>query len=174
MEHTLEKITAEDGSWAALAEQWGQQCADFGEDLDGYALDAIPVLKELAEAPKPDAGVYALRREDGTFDAVAQVNSAFLPGYTGKVLRVRHLLLSPHFDFGEYPIEDYVIVLSRMFARTVALARNEPRSEHVKFHLRSPADRQFFEATISLFEESEVFETVAMRGSWLYLTLKQA
>ncbi|MBA4763495.1 hypothetical protein [Sphingomonas sp.] len=174
MEHHLIKVLTSDGSWERLAEQWGRQCADYGEDFDGYALDAIPVLRDLAVDDRSDAGVFGLLREDGTFDAVCQANSTHLPGYTGKVLRVRHLLLSPYFDFGEYPIEDYVKVLARMFARTVGLAKSDLRSEHVKFHLRSPADRQFFEATIEVFENATEFDGVAIRGSWLYLTLNQA
>ena len=118
--------------------------------------------------------MFALKRDDGTFDAVCQANATFLPGYKGKVLRVRHMLLSPHFDFGEYPIEQYVQVLSRMFARTVHLAKSDLPSEHVKFHLRSPADRQFFEATLDAFTDTNLFDAVAIRGSWLYLTFNRA
>ena len=170
----MAQLTTADGSWAAMSDQWGQQCADFEEDFGGYALDALPVLRDLAAKPTPAAGVFALRRGGQEFEALCQANSTFLPGYTGKVLRVRHMLLAPRFDFGEYPIEDYVSVLSAMFARSVYLAKSALPSDHIKFHLRSPADRQFFEAGLGIIQEHSEFDSVKIRGAWLYMTWNRA
>lgn len=169
----LVKLTVKDGSWPKLEDQWRTLCTEFDEDFKTYALDAMPVLQELAANHQKDAGVYALVRDGGEIDAVCQAHATHLPGYTGKVLRVRHLLLSPYFDFGDYPIEQYVEVLSRMFGFTVKLGVSSLRSEHVKFHLRSPADRQFFEASLNVLRSVGPFDAVQIRGSWLYLTVKQ-
>lgn len=84
------------------------------------------------------------------------------------------MLLSPTLDYGELPIEAYAWVMSRMFSRTVYLAIKDMPSEHVKFHMRSPADRQFFQSALSTLKDLEIFSNVAMRGAWLYLTLNKS
>lgn len=170
MNHELVRLVEANGSWQRFLDQWRDRCASFGEDFESYARDAMPVLAELAQNPKENAGVYSLLSDQGEYDAVCQANSTYLPGIIGKVLRVRHLLMSPYFDFGEYPIEDYSRVLARMFARTVDLAKNGLPSQHVKFHLRSPADRQFFEAMGEVLQAGGL-SNVALKGAWLYLTL---
>ena len=170
MKHDLVKLNESDGSWDVFCTQWRDSCTSYGEDFETYARDAMPVLIDLVRQPKEGAGVYALRSEQGSFDAACQANSTYLPGYTGKVLRVRHLLMSPHFDFGDYPIEDYSRVLARMFSRTIELAKSDLPSEHIKFHLRSPADRQFFEAMTEALQAGGM-SNVALKGAWLYLTL---
>lgn len=172
MDHQLAKLRASDGSWNEFEADWKAQCETFGEDFSQYAIGSIPVLKEVAADDRDDVGIYALRSEEGGFAAVAQVNSTLLPGYDGKVLRVRHMLLSPTLDYGELLLETYSSVLSRMFAQTVNLAFRSMPAEHVKFHLRSPADRQFFSTVLETLKEFDIFSSVAMRGSWLYLSLK--
>lgn len=174
MDHHLEKLLVSTGTWGLFEADWRAQCGAFGEDFDQYAIGSLPVLREMAEQSNPEVAVVALRADDGSYAAVAQVNSTHLPGYEGKVLRVRHMLLSPTFDFGELSIEDYAGVLSRMFSRTVSLAFSDMPSQHVKFHLRSPADRQFFSNALTALKDFELFNSVAMRGAWLYLTLNTA
>jgi len=100
-------------------------------------------------------------------------NSVHIPGYQEKVLRVRHLLLSPYFDFGDYGIEAYSKVLSRMVARTIALAMHDMPSPHVKFHLRSPGDREFFAVAAEVFRDADNFYDVAIRGAWLHMSIRQ-
>jgi hypothetical protein len=169
----LMRLTVADGSWNELKQQWAQQCAQFDEEFEQYAAASIPILEQLAAEEKPYAGVYGLRYDDGSFHAVLQANSAFIPNYDGRVLRVRHLLMSPRYDFGEYSIDDYSMTLGRTFARVVRLAITGLPSPHIKFHLRSPADRQFFGAMETVIEESGLFSEVAMRGAWLYLTQRK-
>jgi len=82
------------------------------------------------------------------------------------------MLLSPNFDFGEYAMGDYSRVLARMVVRTIALAVGELPSRHVKFHLRSPADREFFAASAEGISASDAFYDVAIKGSWLHMSLR--
>lgn len=174
MEYHLEKLLISTGTWDLFESDWRAQCSTFGEDFDQYAIGSIPVLREMAAQSSADLAVVGLRAENGSYAAVAQVNTAYLPGYDGKVLRVRHMLMSPTHDFGELTIEDYATVLSRMFSRTVSLTFSEMPASHVKFHLRSPGDRQFFSSALTALKDFEFFTNVAMRGSWLYLTLNTA
>ena len=174
MDQKLEKLRISDGSWKAFEDDWRSQCSAFGEDFDQYAIGSLPVLIDAAGQENADLAVMSLKAEDGSYAAVAQVNTALLPGYDGKVLRVRHMLLSPNHDFGELDLVDYSKILSRMFSRTVNLAFNEMPASHVKFHLRSPGDRQFFSSSLDVLKEFDLFTSVAMRGAWLYLTLNTA
>ncbi|OWQ95120.1 hypothetical protein [Sphingopyxis witflariensis] len=174
MDHHLEKLLVSTGTWGLFETDWRAQCEAFGEDFDQYAVGSLPVLRAIATESPKDAGVFALRGDDGSYAAIAQVNSTLLPGYEGKVLRVRHLLLSPTLDYGELSLEDYANIMGRMFSRTVYLAASEMPSAHVKFHLRSPADRQFFSSALSMLKDFAIFSSVAMRGAWLYLTLNIA
>lgn len=173
-DHPIERLRKSDGTWNQLETDWGEQCAEFGEEFSQFATGSIPVLRDAASDERDDCGVFAVRGDDGRIAAVAQVNFTHLPGYTDKVLRVRHLIMSPALDYGEEDIADYGKILSRMFVRTVSLAYSEMPSSHVKFHLRSPADRQFFADVIDALKEFEIFASVAMRGAWLYLALKRS
>lgn len=159
------------GDWAKLVLQWEAECSDFEEDFSEYAMASLPVLGDLAIAPpRRDAAVYGLS-SGNTIEAVCQANSTFLPGYTGKVLRIRHIVLSPRFDYSEnIEIADYVKTLIGVFTGAVALAYQEMASEHIKFHLKSPAERAFGAAFTDALQGDTSFTEVAIKGSWIYLS----
>lgn len=165
----LQRITERD--WAKLILDWEAECSEFGENFDDYAVASLPVLSDLAcSAPRRDAAVFGLKN-DGKVDVVCQANSSFLPGFTGKVLRIRHIVLSPRFDFSEdIEIEDYSQTLIGVFTGVLRLAYSEMVSDHVKFHLKSPAERVFGEAFTNALQGEDAFEKVAMKGSWIYLS----
>jgi len=172
MSHAFQSLKADDGSWAALKEAWKVQCGQFEEDFDGYAPAAFAELDAATAHPDDSYTVYGLINEGtGEFDAVCSVNWTYLPGYVGKVLRVRNLLFAPKFDFGEFEVSDYATVLTRVFARAVTLAIGARPSRHIKFHLRSPVERQFFALAGSELDTLEEFKTVKIRGAWLYIEL---
>ena len=167
------RLLSSDGSWGIFEEDWKSQCADYGEDFEQYASASLPVLKEQATNPTPGVSVYALEREGSGFDSVVQATAAFIPGYSERVLRVRHMLMSPHFDFGDYGVDDYAKVLVRTFLSAAELAESgEQSSRHIKFHLRSPAEREFFTAMLVPLGKAERFTDVAIKGAWLHMTLK--
>lgn len=168
--YSLVQLRASDGSWQALVGAWTAECLAFEEDFDQYASASIPVLQALAEAEEASAGVFALVDESGRYHAVLQANSSFLPGYNGKVLRVRHLLASPAYDFGEFTVQEYSSILSKAFSRVVRLSEEVYPSPHIKMHLRSPSDIAFFEVVGDFLGNSGLFTSVRIRGAWLYLT----
>lgn len=171
MSHKFEKLVPGDG-WDGLVAAWKAQCEALGEDFDGYASASLPVLEELAGKNDVSYTVFGLQDESsGEFDAVCSVNWTHLPGYTGKVLRVRNLLFAPKFDFGEFEVSDYALVLTRVFARAVGLAIGLMPSRHIKFHLRSPVERQFFALAGAQLDALDEFQAVNVRGAWLYVDL---
>lgn len=171
--HQFLRLLGSDGTWERFEANWRAQCENFSEDFEQFSPSSLEVLRSEANKPTKDTGVYALLSDAGNFDAVVLANSVHIPGYQEKVLRVRHLLLSPYFDFGDYGIEAYSKVLSRMVARTIALAMHDMPSPHVKFHLRSPGDREFFAVAAEVFRDADNFYDVAIRGAWLHMSIRQ-
>lgn len=168
-DRALKRLEMKDGSWPAFVLDWQSQCEKAGEDFAAYAVGSFDVLSGLATAPEKNAAVYALMK-DGQHDAVCQVNCTSLPGYDGPVLRVRMMLLSPDFDFGIRPIEHYGPTLVHIFMGIYILSEGEMASRHIKFHLRSPADRAFFAAIGESLTGVGTFEKVELSGAWLYVT----
>jgi hypothetical protein len=167
---TFPRITVVDNSWDDLCGRWRSTCEEHGEEFDQYAIGAMPVLRDLAADERDGSGVFALRDGDGTYHAILQANSTLLPGYEGKVLRIRHLVASPSYDFGDHTLEEYSRMLARVFAKVVRLSEESMPSPHIKMHLRSPADVQYFGQVGSFLGDSGLFSAVKMSGAWLYLT----
>lgn len=171
--HQFLRLLGSDGTWDRFEANWRAQCENFSEDFEQFSPSSLEVLRAEALSPTKDTGIYALLSEGGNFDAVVMGNSVYIPGYQEKVLRIRHLLLSPFFDFGDYGIETYSKVLSRMVARTISLAMGDMPSPHIKFHLRSPGDREFFAVAAEVFQNLDDFYDVAIRGAWLHMSIRQ-
>jgi len=168
--YSLVQVRSSDGSWQALVGAWTAECLAFDEEFEQYASASIPVLESLAGTDERHAGVFALADETGRYHAALQANSTLLPGYDGRVLRVRHLLASPAYDFGEFSLDEYSNILSKVFARVVRLSEERYPSPHIKMHLRSPADIAFFGLVGDFLGNSGLFTSVEIRGAWLYLT----
>lgn len=168
--YELVRLTESDGSWQKFCDAWTVECAAHEEEFEQYATASIPVLQTLAAEDQKDAHVFALVGGDGRHHAVWQANSTLLPGYNGKVLRIRHLLTSPAYDFGDFSIDDYSQLLSRVYARVLKISIVDLPSPHIKMHLRSPADMQFFREVGAFLRDSEIFTAVEMRGAWLYIS----
>lgn len=168
----FKRISQENGLWQKLWASWDKICSSYDEDFRDFAPSSLTVLQPLAESPQTDSsGVFALI-ESGETLAVCQLNVAWIKGYDSKVLRLRHLLLSPEFDFSdEITVARYVRILSEMFTGTVACANNEMPAKHIKLHLQSPADREFFKEIEEYLTKAATFNSVKMRGAWLYIDL---
>ncbi len=169
--HEIIELSSSDGSWDAFKADWAQQCESFNEEFETYAEGAFSVVEELIEAPEKSAGVYACRL-DGRHVSMCQVNVKGLPGYDSPVMRVRFLTLSPEFDFGDKSVDEYAKVLVVTLASILALSDEDGpmKAKYLKFHLSSPADRQFFALLGQGLNDDEDFTSVTLRGSWLYIT----
>lgn len=162
-------ITVENGNWNRLQAAWRNECERFGEDFDDYASGSFSILSQLAEKPEPKAGVYGLRYDD-VFSAICQTNVATLPGYDGPVVRVRMITFSPIFDFEINDVDQYAGVLADLLQGVIDLSDGEMNARHIKFHLRSPADRNFFTTLGRHLGGTSLFEKVEVRAGWLYVT----
>lgn len=167
----LVRLRIADGTWAEFEENWKLQCDGFGEDFEYYQTGPLSYVRDLAETEQKCAAAYAMKvRTD--YAAMCQLNVGRLPHTMGVTLRVRMMYMSPYFDYGDYDISEYALTLSRLVNEVVKISNGEMGSDHIKFHLRSPADRQFFAMYGQILDESNLFESVKTAGTWLYITKK--
>ncbi len=170
--YQFSRLGAEGPTYEDLLADWRNQCETFDEDFDTYSAIPFSVFKEIQERDAENTGLYAVCHDDG-FDAVCMVNHARIPKHDGPVLRVRHILLSPTFDFGELDIAEYGGALVRILQGALALSsEGKLQARYIKLHARSPADFPFFTALQTALDGTSVFESVKMAGAWLHITKK--
>lgn len=169
MTFSLEMCNASNGLWDTLRTNWRDECEALDEEFESYSTASMQVLSDLATSPSKHAGVFVMR-DEGRLHAVFQANNAFLPKYDGRVLRIRHIIVSPEYDFGQLDEDAYRELLTGIFTSVVKLAKNGMLANHIKFHLRSPSDVYFFRSVWRELGQEQVFSSVEMRGAWLYLS----
>lgn len=166
-------ISIADGSWHIFFENWRSQCERCNDDIENFSPEILKELRNLADLSHKSAGVFTLL-EGSEHLCVLQVNTAHLPGYDGAVLRVRLLTWCPLFDFGTMSIGEFGSALGDVFLGVMQLSTSgKYRADHVKFHFRSPADREFFTNLKPGLEKIGGIKTVQIRGAWLYITKSQ-
>lgn len=168
----LVRLSKTDGTWENLENLWKEECENYEEDYDSYAQASLGTLRYECENGEGDnaTGVYTLTDDTGKLHAACFLNSTLLKGYTGKVLRVRHFILSPYYDFEDLELDDYANILASFFVSLVEISDGELKSPHIKIHYRSPYDRTFFAAFGLTMRSTGRFRTVETKGMWLHLT----
>lgn len=165
----MQILSLDDGTWNDLLKNWKSQCDE--EDFEIFQDGIFKVLSDLVESPEDGAAVLSSSLGEET-PIICQVNTKKIKGYKGPVLRVRHLLLSPYYDLNDVTNVQYGKVIVNMFNAIVEISDNHPKlkAKHIKFHLRSSTDQQFFTAIGDGLRRSEKFKTVQSKGAWLYVT----
>lgn len=168
----LIRMSHADGTWKSLEQQWERECETFGEDYRTYAMASVSTLRDECDedAHGGDTGVFALQDCQKRKHAACFLNSTLLKGYEGKVLRVRHFVLSPHYDFEALTTEDYAEVLTHFFSALITCSECTLPSPHIKLHYRSPNDRQFFATLAMQLRITGQPWKVDSKGMWLHLT----
>lgn len=168
----LRRLDKSDASWFGLRDQWKKQCHDYEEDFEQYASASLTTLENECDdgAPDDSSGVFGLVDENRIFHAACFLNAAHIKGWSGRVLRVRHLVLSPYYDFEDLELEDYATTLAHAFTQIVEVSESDLSSRHIKIHYRSPYDRTFFAAFALTMKSSSNFDSVESKGMWLHLS----
>jgi hypothetical protein len=159
-----------DKSWPALKSQWQAECSALKEDFSTFAVGTFGALNSLAAQDTEKSGLYGLQTKSG-YDAFCQVNRLLSAKFDGPLLRARFVTVSPRYDFGQQSMAEYGQVLVTLFSGAVWLAGTEQPARHVRFHLRSPADGQFFHG-ISAALASSPFSQFGIQGSWIECSLR--
>ena len=165
------RISRADGTWDQLCQQWEQDCLSYNEDFSGFSPATLPVLQQLATGSLlTNAAVYAVKRESG-YHAAFQANVCHRLRYDGLVLRVRHITLSPAYDYNmEVTTDNYVATRIHVFVGALLLSDGQMSARHIKFHLRSPAELQYVDLFQQALKDNSAFPLVETRGAWIHLS----
>lgn len=169
MSARFDRLLNADGSWAKVMDDWTRQCQELGESIDDFAPEAMSVIRQYTD--HCERNTWAAGLSDGThWSAVAMLNRAMLPKTTGWTLRVRHVIVSPLLDFGAWSKDAYAETLVNFVWATVQISNEVLPADHIKFHLRSPSDADFFRAFGNTLDSKNVFKQVSTHGAWLAIT----
>lgn len=171
MEYSLRRLLVSNGTWGKLESDWEQQCSEVNDYQDGYAVDSLPVLKQIAEKEEPESRqriTWAVALYDTSRAlAVAMVNLAPIPNYDKPVLRIRQVTVCPLLDFGALSEDTYADTLVQIMWQLYKISEDSLKSGHIHMHLRSPTDVAFFRAFGKNLDGSSVFDSVTHQGAWL-------
>ena len=105
----LVRLNKSNETWQDFDAKWEAEFLTYEDDYSTYAQASLGTLRNECDdgMEDHDSGVFALVDDGGRFHAAAFLNNTLLTGFDGKVLRVRHLILSPYYDFEELQLEDY-------------------------------------------------------------------
>lgn len=167
----LMPVSDSDNSWRMLKAQWKKDAEVAGEDFSTFAVGTFAALDPLALQEPSKAGLYGLF--DGkTAHAFCQVNRLLTSKYPTPLLRARFATVSPTYDVGLADVNGYAQVLVALFSGVIWLSRNTLAADHVRFHLRSPGDAQFF-AALQISTPMSPFSKLTIKGAWLECSLKK-
>lgn len=170
-------LSASDGSWEAFQADWRAQSTEIDDAFEDYAPDALAVIGGFMSGTIPSMGGQNRTEVGALWDieteryyACCILNLTRLPGVSGKVLRIRQLVVCPLLDAGVCDIKMYPDVVIGVFAGIVHLSSTIMAAEHIHMHLRSPEDMTYFHAFGSALSDTKIFASVQSRGSWLHIS----
>jgi hypothetical protein len=157
-------------SWLNIKEQWKKEAESAGEDFSTFAIGTFAALDPLVEKDAGKAGLFALY-EGERAHAICQVNRLLVKKYSTPILRARFATVSPLYDFGALDVSVYARILVELFSGVVWLSRSTLLADHIRFHLRSPGDAQFF-AALRMTAPLSPFSRFEIRGAWVECSVK--
>lgn len=171
-------LAVADGSWDRFEQDWRNQCQKGDSEFDEYAPTSLRLFKGVVDGTGASLGplntsVIAALWDNDTehYYLAALLNRAGLPGWDGRVLRVREMTVSPLIDCDMAAVAMYPDVIIGILNGVFHLAGTSLGADHIHMNLRSPADKAFFAAFGTAFGASGVATKVETKGSWLYVTL---
>lgn len=169
MHTNLQRLSATDGTWQELVNQWQAQCSDFEENFEDYRASTIGSLEKVANSNNENRGAFGLRGSDGVFLAVCFLNLTVQKGFDGAVLRVLDLIVAPRYDFQALELADYSSLLAALLARIYEKSNTTMLSRHIKLHFPSPTDVALIAPFGTQFADNEKV-VVQTQGMWLSIT----
>lgn len=171
----VRRLRSADKSWSQFQDDWSAQCDEVGDDFDSYGAAPISMIRQFAENDSESEwaiGLYDKSRKKFFASSCAILTTQ--KGFTGKVLRIREVVVCPLLDYGNLPETEYVDTLIHLLNGAVKLSESGLRAKHIKMHLRSPADAVFFRAVGTSLDSKGVFAATEAHGAWLSFTKKSA
>lgn len=153
-------------SFAKFEADWSTQCDEIDDCYSSYATAPLSVIRSLASEESDKEWAIAIEHE-GRFMAAACAIRAAQKGYSGYVLRIREVTVCPLLDYGNLDENAYVDTLIGILNGALKLSESSLEADHIKLHLRSPADAVFFRAFGNTLDSKGVFAATEAHGAWL-------
>ena len=160
------RLLASDDSLATFDNDWAGQCATVGEDCESFGQATLPIIRKFAESESDKEWAISLRG-DSHFMAAATAIRTFQKPHSGPVLRIREVTVCPLLDHGFLDDNAYIDTLIDLLNGAVKLSESTLQADHIKLHLRSPADAVFFRAFRNSLDRKGVFAATEAHGAWL-------
>lgn len=165
----VRRLLASDGSLAEFDADWAAQCAEVGEDCDSFGIATMSIIRQLAQAEHSKEWAIAIEN-DGRFMAAACAIRTMQKPLSGWVLRIREVTVCPFLDYGNLDENTYVDTLIALLNGALKLSESSLGAQHIKLHLRSPADAVFFRAFGNTLDSKGVFAATEAHGAWLTIS----
>ncbi len=165
----ISRLLVEDGTWSHFEEDWKGQCEEVEDDFDCYAPAPLSVIREFATKVSDKDWAVAISH-GGRFMAVACAIKTIQKGFNGTVLRIREVTVCPLLDYGNLDENAYIDTLIGILNGAINLSESHLVANHIKLHLRSPADAVFFRAFGNTLDSRGVFAASEAHGAWLTIS----
>lgn len=165
----IKRLQTSDGSLAAFEADWVAQCEEVGDDFDTYAQSSTGTIRDFAARGSDKEWAVAIEHE-GRILAIACAIRATQKPLNGWTLRIREVTVCPLLDYGKLDENTYVDTLIAILNGAIKLSESSLGAQHIKLHLRSPADAVFFRAFGNTLDSKGVFAATEAHGAWLTLS----
>ncbi|MEM8786660.1 MAG: hypothetical protein AAGE76_00205 [Pseudomonadota bacterium] len=158
--------------WETFQEDWRKQCEHYGENFDEYSASALQIISDFFEhgiqssSADGEHSVLGIADGENTYHCVCLLNHTPQKGYPGKVLRVRHMTLSPYYDFEDLSEDAYADTLTDFILALLDVSKTKA-ADTLKIHLRSPLEARFLGQLASVLEKAKVIRGTKRSGMWL-------
>lgn len=163
------RLLASDGSLDRFNADWTAQCAEVGEDCDSFGQATTPMIREFARNESEKDWAIAIVDGNRFMAAACAIRTVQKP-FSGWVLRIREVTVRPLLDYGNLDENAYVDTLIAILNGALKLSESSLEANHIKLHLRSPADAVFFRAFGNTLDSKGVFAATEAHGAWLTIS----
>lgn len=160
------RLLESDGTLAAFDADWKSQCAEVGEDCDSFGQGTVPMIRRFASTDNNKEWAVAVVDGDRFLAAACFIRAIQKP-FSGPVLRIRELTVCPLLDYGNLDEIFYGNTLVSVLQGAIKLSERNLQAQHIKLHLRSPADAEFFREFREKLDSAGAFASTAAHGAWL-------
>lgn len=163
------RLQASDGSLDRFNSDWAEQCESVSEDCDTFAQAAMAVIRDVADRDSDKEWAIAIV-DNGRHMAAASAFRTTQKPLAGWTLRIREVTVCPLLDYGNLDEKTYVDTLIAILNGAIKLSESSLKADHIKLHLRSPADAVFFRAFGNTLDSKGVFAATEAHGAWLTIS----
>lgn len=163
------RLLASDGTLDSFDADWAAQCSEVGEDCESFGQATVGMIRQLASANNDKEWAIAISDGERFMAAACAIRTMQKP-FTGWVLRIREVTVCPLLDYGNLDENAYVDTLIAILNGALKLSESNLQAEHIKLHLRSPADAVFFRAFGNTLDSKGVFAATEAHGAWLTIS----